>query len=454
VYKVKMDAAGQLSTRLSLDNSDPTIDNAVLQLIHDSNGNGIVDPGDVLLSTTPGTVNSLSQRVAAGTYFVRVEANLNSSNYHLNINADYAGSTPATTRAMGSLDTLKNFNDFISSTTDAMDQYKFSVNSTRPVFLALADNDDNGLIELAVFKDSNNNGVADPSERLDTSIENHFDVVLATADPGNYIVQVHAESAGQGTYELSAETRADGAGNTLNTAKNLGTINGLKQVDDYVSDEDTTDFYKFTASAAGTVGASIFTDFGGNVSLALIKDANNNGVVDKGELLSSAVLDSIGTKELSKAIAAGNYFLRVTSNDIDGTVAKYFVNFQTDYAGNTPATARSLGTLSGSHSFDDWASGPFGGAISDTDDFYKFKLTSTKSFSAQLIGAQDGQDLDLLLFQDKNNDGKLTSNELVASSKHLNSPNEQISKSLSSGTYYLRVVGVNGETNYHLTLKA
>ena len=75
-------------------------------------------------------------------------------------------------------------------------------------------------------------------------------------------------------------------------------------------------------------------------------------------------------------------------------MSHYFLSFQTDYAGNAPATARNVGTLSGSHSFDDWASGPFSGAISDTDDFYKFKLTSKKSFSAKLIGAEDGQDLD------------------------------------------------------------
>jgi len=52
------------------------------------------------------------------------------------------------------------------------------------------------------------------------------------------------------------------------------------------------------------------------------------------------------------------------------------------------------------------------------------------------------------------NDGVLSANELVASSHKLNSPNEQISKSLAAGTYFLKVVGVNGETNYHLTLKA
>jgi len=454
VYKVKMEAAGQFTARLSLDNTTPNAEQAFMQVIHDFNGDGIIDSQDVLSFTSVKPVGTAALRLAAGTYFVRLGPSFNSSNYHLSINADYAGSTPDTTRAMGSLDTIKTFNDFISVSTDPLDQYKFSVGSTRPVFLALSDTDDVGLIALTLFRDANNNGVADPSERVTASINSHFDDIEATVDPGNYIVQVRAEFSGQGTYELSAEARPDGAGNTLQTAKNLGTINGLTHVDDYVSNRDTVDFYKFTASAIGSVGASVFTEFRGNVSLALIKDANNNGVVDNNELLSTAVLASSGAKELSKSISAGNYFLRVTSNDVDGTVAKYFLSFQTDYAGSTPKTARNVGSLFGTKTFDDWASGPFSGAINDTLDLYKFSLSSTRTLTAKTTGSLSGQELVLQLYRDKNNDGVLSSNELIAASNHPNSPNEQISKSLSSGTYYVRVVGINGETNYHLALTA
>jgi hypothetical protein len=304
---------------------------------------------------------------------------------------------------------------------------------------------------LSVYKYANNDGVPQQSELVDSTTANPFGTLLRTFSSGHYILRVQATS-GSGTYTLSAETRPDAAGNTLKTAKNLGTIKGLTHLDDYVSDADPVDLYKFTASAAGTVGASMATQFG-DADLALIRDANNNGTVDKNELLATATLTSTGAKEFTKSITAGNYFLRVTyKQPVMDT--KYFVSFQTDYAGSTPKAARNLGTLSGSKSFDDWASGPFGGAISDTEDVYKFSLSSTKSFSAKLIGAQDGQDLDLLLYRDKNNDGVLSASEVVASSRKLDSPNEQITKSLSAGTYFLRVAGINGETNYHLTFKA
>src|SRR4051812_28181588 len=178
---------------------------------------------------------------------------------------------------------------------------------------------------------------------------------------------------------------------------------------------------------AGSIGAQVFTEFRGDVNLALIRDTNNNGIVDGNEILASAKLASSGAKELSKPLAAGNYFLRVSLNDMS-VVSKYFLSFQTDFAGSTTATARNVGTLSGTLGFDDWASGPFSGAINDTSDLYKFTLASAKTFTAKMNGKLSGQDLDLQLFVDKNHDGKLTADELVASSKRLDTANEQITK--------------------------
>jgi hypothetical protein len=449
VFKTTMEAPGRITARLSLDNTSEAQAHAYVQIIHDFNGNGVIDAQDVLAQAIPSNITSTTADVPAGTYFLRVSPSFNAANYHLNVNADYAGTTAGHTRAAGSLDSIKTFHDFIGNPSDIFDDYKFGVTSTRPFFAAMAEAGDGKAI-LALYNDLNNDGAAD--QLVASSGAGQFETLLRTIDAGHYVVRVQALS-GSGTYVMSAEARPDGAGNTLATAKNLGTINGLTHRDDYVSDADTVDFYKFTAAAPGTVGASLGTEFGGDADLALIRDANNNGKVDTNEILASGALTSFGSKELSKSISAGNYFLRVTHKG-PVTVAKYFLSFQTDYAGSTPKTARSVGTLAGTKTFDDWASGPFTGAISDIADVYKFSLSSTKTFSAKTIGVLSGQDLDLQLYRDKNNDGVLSANELVASSHKANSPNEQISKSLTSGTYFLKVVGVNGETNYHLTLKA
>ena len=447
-YKIKMDAPGNLEVTMSTDDATLLAQNHV-EIIHDFNNNGVIELGDMVRVTGFGEFVATSATLAPGTYYVGVVSATAGSNYHVRITADYAGKTPATQRVMGSLDTGKSFNDFISTTDDAVDQYTFSVGSSRPLHLIMSE--PGGQSTLEVFKDSNHNGHADVGEGVASTSGAAFNQLLTTIGPGNYIVQVKASVAG-GTYNLFAEAPPDRAGNTLGTAKNLGTLNGLTHRDDFVSDQDPVDLYKFTAAAAGTVGASLGTTIG-NADLALIRDANNNGKVDAGEILKMGTITSLeGAKELTSVIAPGNYFLRVTYLRPVMT-AQYFLSFQTDYAG-TAKTPRNVGTLFGTKTFDDWASGPFSGAINDTEDVYKFTLTSARTLTAKLAGVLSGQDLNLELYRDKNNDGVLVASERISSSAKPDTANEQISKSLGAGTYFVRVVGINGETNYHLKLTA
>src|SRR5256885_12994317 len=223
IYKFKITSSAQLTATIDLNNNDPSI-KAHISVIHDFNGNGQVDRGDIEIETTPGTSGKDVINVNPGTFFVRVTGDQGSSTYDLRLTADYA--FPGVPRATGSLDKIKTFNDFISAATDPIDDYKFSVGSTRPLFLAYSSPGDDGLTAMTLFKDINNNGVADPSERVVATIEPHFATLLTTVDAGNYIVRVQAED-GDGTYTFAAEARPDVAGNTLKTAKNLGAINGL-----------------------------------------------------------------------------------------------------------------------------------------------------------------------------------------------------------------------------------
>jgi hypothetical protein len=450
IYKVKMDAPGILEVNLALDSAGA----AHVDYIHDVNGNGVIDPGDVMFSTPPTNITLVNSNMPAGTFFVRVVSDIGSVNYHIRLTADYAGSTPDTQRATGSLDNGKAFHDFISTSgepTDTLDQYQFSVNSTRPLNVVFLEN--GGTSEVRIIKDRNNDGIPEPDTETILSTENRsFSNSLITIEPGNYFIQVLA-ATGSGTYEVFAQASPDQAGNTLGRARNLGTVNGLIHREEFVSQQDPVDFYKFTAAAVGTIGAELTPELGDDANLALIRDSNNNGVVDPGEILAASNLPANQTDSFSKSITAGNYFLRVTYNGFEGNT-KYLLSFQTDYAGSSTATARNVGSLAGTQSFDDWASGPFGGVISDTSDLYKFNLTSARTLVATMTGKLSGQDLDLQLYVDKIHDGKLTANELIASSSTINTANEQITKLLAAGTYFLRVAGLNGETNYHLTMNA
>jgi hypothetical protein len=60
---------------------------ADLQLIRDANGNGVVDAGEVLRSSTAGGTSgeSITWNFAAGTYFIRVYQHSGDTNYGLNV---------------------------------------------------------------------------------------------------------------------------------------------------------------------------------------------------------------------------------------------------------------------------------------------------------------------------------------------------------------------------------
>jgi hypothetical protein len=453
-YKFKMDAPGKFSADMRTDDPADLTENH-LEIIQDVNGNGAIDPGDLITATDAGTTVTRIISLPAGAYFLQVVNEAGASNYHVRITADYAGSVAGTRRVTGSLDAGKSFNDFINAAgkpLDTLDEYQFSVGSAHPLNLVFVEAG-GGKSELTLFKDRNSDGIADTSEIVLSTEPKSFGNFLDTVQPGNYILQIKAISGG-GTYQLFAEARPDQAGNSLGSARNLNTVNGLIHQDEFVSGQDPVDFFKFTASGSGRVSAQLNPQLGDDANLALIRDANNNGKVDPGETLAASTLPGNRVDELTSPIAAGTYFLRVNFNGLEGEESKYFLSFHTDYAGSTPATARNVGTLTGKRTFDDWASGPFTGVISDTADVYRLKLTSAKPLAVKLTGVLGGQDLNLELFRDINNDGVLSPNELMASSNKVDSSSEQISRSLVAGTYFVRVVGVNGETNYHLTMSA
>ncbi|HEX8914201.1 MAG TPA: pre-peptidase C-terminal domain-containing protein [Humisphaera sp.] len=450
-FRVKMDADGVLSLNAKLDVGAGT-PKARLELLRDSNGDGQLGQGDTIADTDPGTDLSLLRVLPAGTYFARVVAEDGASNYNLLVDADYTfGPMAPQSRFAGSLDAGKTFADYLSASGDKVDAYRFTLSAARQVYL-VSSQEDSGTHFLRLYRDANNDGVAQPIELVKSSSNKSFNALLVNAAAGQYIVQTEAAS-GAGKYTLFAEARPDAAGNTPGAAKALGTVNGLRRLDDYVSVSDRADFYKFTTSAAGTVSAQLSPGIGGNPDLVLVRDANLNGKVDAGEVLAASSLTGSQQDRLTKSLPAGTYFLGVTFNDPEGA-SKYNLTFHTDYAGSSQATARNVGALVGTRAFDDWASMNYGGVISDPVDLYKVTLTSAKTLTAKLAGSQAGQDLALQLYKDKNGNGVLDAGELLAASDKVNTANEQVTKALAAGTYFVRVVGLNGDTNYKLSLTA
>src|SRR5262249_19362954 len=134
-------------------------------------------------------------------------------------------------------------------------------------------------------------------------------------------------------------------------------------------------------------------------------------------------------------VAPGNYWLEsvadplnhiVESNDGNNATRILItvgVNGQPDNAGNTQATARDIGTLSSTQTFQDFV-GPV-----DTNDYYKFTLGSSPPFRLDLDALAANADVQLLN----------SSGTVLASSTQSSITPDSLSSSLAAGTYYVRV---------------
>jgi Ca2+-binding RTX toxin-like protein len=174
---------------------------------------------------------------------------------------------------------------------------------------------------------------------------------------------------------------------------------------------------------------------------------NGNNRLDAGETITPF---SIGS--LTANLTAGTYFLHANGT---GEQAAYYLRLVPDYAGNTLSAARPLAAISGptppNQTFRDYIEQSFD-ATSDVNDFYRFDLPSDYQVTLNTTGVA-GEDLSLSLIKDTNNNNVIDAGDVLATSNVLNSPTETLSRALTAGRYFARVQGVNGSTNYTLTVK-
>lgn len=119
----------------------------------------------------------------------------------------------------------------------------------------------------------------------------------------------------------------DNAGNTLTTAKKITLSSSLQTFTDRVDSTDLNDFYSFSLSARSSLNIAV-DGLSANADVQLIRDANSNGSVDSGEVLSTSNKTGSSSESLRPTLDAGNYFIRVYSNTGDTNYnLKVFQNF-------------------------------------------------------------------------------------------------------------------------------
>jgi hypothetical protein len=384
----------------------------------------------IAISQNCGTTSeSITRQLSAGTYYARVYPYSGDTTYGLSLNAtavapvDNAGNTLATARNVGTLTATQSFSDWVGS-ADIDDYYSFNVTTPSNVNLNLT-----GLSADVDLYLLNSSGTVISSSIYGTTSES----ITSQLSAGTYYARVNRYS-GNTTYGLSLNATAvapvDNAGNTLATARNVGTLTATQSFSDWVGSADIDDYYSFNVTTPSNVNLNL-TGLSADVDLYLL---NSSGTV-----ISSSIYGTT-SESITSQLSAGTYYARVnrySGNTTYGLSLNATAVAPVDNAGNTLATARNVGTLTATQSFSDWV------GSADIDDYYSFNVTTPSNVNLNLTGLS--ADVDLYL---------LNSSGTVISSSIYGTTSESITSQLSAGTYYARVNRYSGDTTYGLSLNA
>lgn len=208
--------SGNINLTLTGLNADADVD-----LIRDTNGNGLVDAGEVIASSRRGGTADESINLSAidsGSYFVRVQQYSGSTNYTLHLSNSNPNNLLSVEDSFGDLSSYA-YRDRSSrvSGSDTSNLYSFSINSVRDVTLALT-----GLsadADIRLIQDSNNNGMVDAGEVLASSTRGGSanEAINKVLGAGSYFAQV-IQYSGDTNYNFRLLSAAPEVNLTVNQA--------------------------------------------------------------------------------------------------------------------------------------------------------------------------------------------------------------------------------------------
>jgi ELWxxDGT repeat protein len=212
--------------------------------------------------------------------------------------------------------------------------------------------------------------------------------------------------------------------------------------DSVTTTSDPSDFYKFRIGASSSDPASAVTlrlnNLTGNASLTLLDESSTT--------LQTANSSGTTPELLTRSLNPGFYYVRVglvsgangTNYNLSLSANPININKAGD---DSQAQAFNIASLTSSYTTTDYVGNR--GVILDNDDYYKFDVVNSGAFSLNLNGLGGDANVEL-----QNNSGTI-----IQTSTQTDTNPESISRSLASGTYYIRVYpGATSATNYTLNL--
>ena len=392
---------------------------------------------------------NITQNLKAGTYYARIVGNNISTDYTLKASAtslgpipdDKAGETLERANDLGTLsDETVSVQDYVGNfnglSQDSNDYHRFELSENSTVNLELSGLSGNAALYL--YSSDGERAIAQS-----TNAENADENITQNLKAGTYYARIVGNSIST-DYTLNASAASlgsipdDAAGDTLETAKDLGVLggNGVTHRDSIGNfnglSQDSQDYYRFELTQSSSIS---FTLSGLNeaVSFAIYNSDRSRTVAQ------SPTSDEART--LTADLTAGFYYLYISGNSastpyrLDGIAAPASVTINEPFAsaadiGVINSTARKFSEATGT---------------GNQSDYYKFALAENSTLNLKL--SELSADGTLILY---NNDGSRE----IARSSNSGTVNETIVRNLKKGGYYLRIVGANSSTAYQLEASA
>lgn len=480
IYKFTIDEGSDITITLSGLGADGDAD---LLLIEDKNGNEMVSAegefAEEIIETSfeggSGGDETITAILLPREYFVVVQPFAGGTNYDLSISAttvtipeDGAGNNGETARDIGTLGTEEQvFNDFVGDADDR-DIYRFNLDAQSDVSINLSNLSADA--DWFIIQDLNGDGREQDEEFIDGSFneENADEVGTLRLASGEYFLVVE-QFAGNTTYDLAISAAATPQIPTLSEAIDLATLNNT--ANDSVSDDNPIDLYSFTLDSFSEVTLTL-EGLSADADLYLLQDINGNGQIDtdgiaegEGELIDLSDEAETTSETISDFLEAGTYY--VTVEQFQGNT-DYSLNLTTEESSviadgnNTIAEGSDLGQIR-----DDMgtvnAPITFNGTVGDEDpiDYHIFTIPEVIDLPNLEQPRVDlevrlevrGGNADLRVIEDENDDGEVSSEEVLdISATNGNDPDFIFIPDLEPGTYLIEVERFSGEVQYDLTI--
>jgi len=189
--------------------------------------------------------------------------------------------------------------DFVGS-ADTQDYWRFTLSGTSDINIGLT-----GLTADADVQLLNSAGTVIASSTRGGTLSD--DIHLNAQPAGTYYARVF-QFSGDTNYNLRLST-ADPS-NILAPQENLGPLVGSVSRSDFVGDNDTSDFYRFSVFGTRTLTA-VVNGLSSDADLRLIRDINSDGILQAGEVVASSTQGGTFSENINRVLGSGDYYLQV-----------------------------------------------------------------------------------------------------------------------------------------------